>query len=126
MHATLDFLFDPNRMMSPYGVRSLSANDLLFHKDEDYWRGNVWINVNYLVYRGLQKYYSDYPHLIRGISIKEHIHIFRNNLTQNVKQVFESTGWLWEQYSEETGDGKRGHPFSGWSSLILLILTDKF
>lgn len=84
-------MFDSRTVLSPYGIRSLSKTDLLFHKDEDYWRGNVWINVNYLVYRGLLKHYiSDYGDMtIHGISLKEHTDMLRDSLVNNVKNEFD-------------------------------------
>lgn len=34
------------------------------------------------------------------------------------------TGYLWEQYNGQTGRGQRGHPFSGWTSLVTLAMVD--
>ena len=34
------------------------------------------------------------------------------------------TGYFWEQYDPDTGEGKRTHPFNGWSSLALLALAE--
>lgn len=50
----------------------------------------------------------------------------RDNLIQNVYKNYKKTGYVWEQYSEETGEGKRSHPFTGWTSLILLIMAEKY
>ena len=51
--AILDLIQDPNHLWSPHGLRSLSKTDRYYGKDENYWRGPVWININYLVLKQL-------------------------------------------------------------------------
>ena len=46
--AILDLIEDPEHLWSDYGLRSLSASDELYHSGEDYWRGPIWVNINYL------------------------------------------------------------------------------
>jgi len=50
---------DRNGILSNYGLRSLSQQDVLFHQGDNYWRGAVWINVNYLTLKGLYMNYLD-------------------------------------------------------------------
>lgn len=45
-------------MWSPFGLRSLSKSDPYFGKGEDYWRGHIWVNLNYLVLRALHEKYA--------------------------------------------------------------------
>ena len=45
----LDIIDDPEHLWSDYGLRSLSKSDEMYHTGEDYWRGPIWININYLV-----------------------------------------------------------------------------
>ena len=59
---TLDFIKDEGAIWSDFGLRSLSKQDQYFHKGDDYWRGNIWINENYLVLRGIHRYYFDDPY----------------------------------------------------------------
>lgn len=42
---------------TPYGLRSLEKNDEFFGKDSNYWRGPIWIPINYLVLRGMKLFY---------------------------------------------------------------------
>ena len=56
--ATLRRLDDPQLLWTQYGLRSLAPSSSLYMKhntphDPPYWRGAVWINVNYLVLRSL-------------------------------------------------------------------------
>jgi mannosyl-oligosaccharide glucosidase len=44
----LDVLGDPEQLWSPFGIRSLSAKDSYFGAGENYWRGAIWINCNFL------------------------------------------------------------------------------
>ncbi|TLD15028.1 glucosidase I [Venturia nashicola] len=48
LNATLTLMRDEEELWSPHGLRSLSRSDELFGKDEDHWRGPIWININYL------------------------------------------------------------------------------
>ena len=45
---TLDLLGDKDELFSPYGIRSLSKKDPFYGTDENYWRGPIWMNINYL------------------------------------------------------------------------------
>ncbi|KAG1240516.1 hypothetical protein G6F68_017584 [Rhizopus microsporus] len=50
----------------------------------------------------------------------------RDNIIRNVYKEYQKTGYVWEQYSPETGEGMRSHPFTGWTSLVLLIMAEKY
>lgn len=58
--SSLSVLADPSQMLSNYGIRSLSKLDQFYLQKSNYWRGAIWININFLVLRGLFKHYSDY------------------------------------------------------------------
>ena len=51
----LDLLHDPEHLWSPFGIRSLSASHPEFGKGENYWKGPIWIQMNYLALRALHK-----------------------------------------------------------------------
>ena len=53
--AILDLMRDPVHLWSPYGLRSLSTVDEYFGKDENYWRGPIWVQMSYLALRALKK-----------------------------------------------------------------------
>ena len=48
MKSVLDLISRSDELFSPYGLRSLSLRDDFYGKNENYWRGPVWINMNYL------------------------------------------------------------------------------
>ena len=52
----LDALSDPEKLWSDYGVRSLSKSDPQFATGEHYWKGKLWINLNYLSLEALHYY----------------------------------------------------------------------
>ena len=116
----INFLLDENELYSEFGIRSLSKSDLLYHTGDDYWRGNVWINLNYLVLRGLFKYY------IKNDKAKEAYEKIRNNVINSVYNVWEKTHTFYEQYSDVNGKGTYNHPFNGWTSTVINIISEKY
>lgn len=57
-HALTDLLDEvETSLVSPFGLRSLSKQDPLYHTVDDYWRGDVWISINYLFLRSLATNY---------------------------------------------------------------------
>lgn len=53
--ALLDVMSDPDHLWSDYGLRSLSKSDEYYSTGENYWRGPIWINMNYLALSSLYK-----------------------------------------------------------------------
>jgi len=53
--AILDLVRNPDELWSPYGIRSLSFSHPLFGEGENYWRGPVWVQMNYLALSALYK-----------------------------------------------------------------------
>ena len=63
----LDILRDPDHLWSPYGLRSLSASHPQFGQGENYWKGPIWIQMNYLALRALytvRGYFSTANYLV--------------------------------------------------------------
>ncbi|WFD42084.1 mannosyl-oligosaccharide glucosidase [Malassezia psittaci] len=121
---TLDMLQDPDQLWSPYGLRSLSHKHPLYGTDEDYWRGAVWIPLNYLALRALRRYAQQAgPYQNRA---EELYMALRRNVVRVVLDEYKRTGYTWEQYDPVTGVGRRNRPFSGWTSMVVPIMAERF
>lgn len=117
---TLQLLANPEILNSNFGIRSLSKSDLLYHTGEDYWRGNIWINMNYLTLRGLKKFYYNDP------DAKAVYEDLRFKIIKTIFTNWKKSKMFYEQYSDIDGTGLRARPFNGWSSLVLNIITEKY
>jgi len=129
---------DEGNMLGQGGLRSLSKTDQFYLFASNYWRGAVWINVNYLVLRGLFQNYlqvGDFsaaegeesfgkPGLVQAS--KQLYDTIRLRLIRSVYQNWKTNHLFWEQYDNESGKGLYTHPFNGWTSLILLIVSENY
>ncbi|KAF2855245.1 glycoside hydrolase family 63 protein [Plenodomus tracheiphilus IPT5] len=119
--AILDLIEDEEELWSPYGLRSLSKSDEFYHTAEDYWRGPVWMPINYLaVSQLLNLAQTPGPHRSRAQKIYTEL---RKNLVNTVYESWKETGFAWEQYNPETGKGQRTQHFTGWTSLVVKIMA---
>lgn len=141
----LDLISDPEQLWSPYGIRSLSKKDPFFGQGENYWRGPIWIPLNFMALKALtQKYaaesgplqtkaakiYSELRQNLIDNTFK--VSIFLSNAVKpctnlwlsGASQEYTRTGFTWEQFNPDTGLGQRSHPFTGWSSTIALIMAE--
>jgi mannosyl-oligosaccharide glucosidase len=50
----------------------------------------------------------------------------RQNVLHNVIKVYQDTGYYWEQYDDQTGQGIRGHPFTGWTALTVNLFLESY
>lgn len=120
----LDLIENREELWTPHGLASLSQSDPSFGTGENYWRGPIWININYLVLRTLRHNYMPVPgpHQDRATKIYKKL---RQNIVDTVYSEYERTGFVWEQYAVD-GEGKRSHPFTGWTSLVVLIMAERY
>lgn len=121
----LDVLRDTDHLWSEYGLMSLSASDDDFGGGENYWKGPIWININYLALAALKNHYSTCPGSL-GAEARRVYSELRQNVVENVYKEYRRTGYIWEQYSPLDGSGQRSHPFTGWSSLVLLMMAEMY
>ncbi|KIL68625.1 glycoside hydrolase family 63 protein [Amanita muscaria Koide BX008] len=121
----LDLIRDPHHLWSPYGLRSLSVSHHEFGQGENYWKGPIWIQMNFLALRALHKTYAaqEGPYQTKAREIYTEL---RKNVVNNVHKEYNRTGYVWEQYDAMTGEGRRSHPFTGWTSLTAMIIAEKY
>lgn len=129
LEKVLKDLKDPEKLWSKFGLRSLSKSDPIYKKyntehDAPYWRGAVWININFLAVRALSHYAST-PGPYQGTAQAIYTDL-RHNLITNMFSEYQRSGFIWEQYDDRTGHGKGSHPFTGWSSLVVLMMSEHF
>lgn len=98
-------LLNDKEFATPYGIPVTSTDDPAYDP-EQYWRGNVWINVNYFVVLGLRKIYGD--HKIK--STGEAWNYIRNSSYLLLKNFY-------EYYNPHTGEGY-GAKSLAWNGLV--------
>uniref|UniRef100_A0A1B6DLQ2 Mannosyl-oligosaccharide glucosidase n=1 Tax=Clastoptera arizonana TaxID=38151 RepID=A0A1B6DLQ2_9HEMI len=120
-------LENPKYLWTDYGLRSLAVTSPLYmsyntEHDPPYWRGPIWINMNYLALRSLNFYSRTHgPYKDKALNLYNRL---RKNLISNIFNEYKRTGYIWEQYNDKTGEGQRSHPFTGWSSLVVLMMAE--
>ncbi|WP_045876033.1 trehalase family glycosidase [Pseudofrankia sp. DC12] len=88
-----------------YGVASVPADDPVF-EPRCYWQGPVWININWLLADGLERYGR---------------HDAARELRANVLNLIVNSGEMFEYYSPLDGSGAGSNSFS-WTAALLLDL----
>eukprot|EP01135_Chromosphaera_perkinsii_P010788 Nk52_evm5s2226 gene=Nk52_evmTU5s2226 len=147
-------LTDTELLWTEYGLRSLSTTSSIYMKrntehDKPYWRGPIWININYLTLSALHHYGAAVVD-VKGLSEKESSQASQNkalcfeiykrlriNVVRNIYDQFMKTGYIWEQYNDGENEAREGEsrkggkgqgtfPFTGWSALVLLIMAEQY
>uniref|UniRef100_A0A0K8TMY1 Mannosyl-oligosaccharide glucosidase n=1 Tax=Tabanus bromius TaxID=304241 RepID=A0A0K8TMY1_TABBR len=129
LQKVLKDLRNPNLLWTDYGLRSLSKTSPLYmtrntEHDPPYWRGQIWININYLALKALYHYGSQ-PGPYTEEAQKIYVEL-RQNLVTNIFKQYKRTGYIWEQYNDRTGEGSGCHPFTGWSALVVLMMSEQY
>jgi alpha,alpha-trehalase len=116
------YLINPDQMMSPHGIRSLSKQDPDYNNVSmivpySNWQGPVWINANYMHYVALKRYGFD-----------AEAHQLAETLARVVLADISKWGSMHENYSAATGEGLAPTPeqspnhiftgFVGWNLLV--------
>jgi glycogen debranching enzyme len=98
-------LLNRNEFASPYGIPVTSMDDPTYDP-EQYWRGNVWINVNNFVVHGLKKIYGDH----NMHSAKVAWNYIRNSSYLLLKNFY-------EYFNPQTGEGY-GVKSLAWNGVV--------
>lgn len=117
------------KLWTPFGLRSLARNSPFYLKhntehDPPYWRGPIWININYLAVRALHHYgQQEGPFREQAAALYREL---RANIVRNVFRQYMESGYLWEQYHDSSGRGQGCYPFTGWSALVVLMMAEEY
>jgi putative isomerase len=107
---------DPATFNAPYGVRTLSAMEKMYDVratgNPSCWLGPVWINANYLTFRGLVKY--GYQEDARALTEKT---------IRLLGRDFEKYGALHEYYLPDSGEPVLNKGFQNWNYLVLNMIA---
>ena len=96
-----EHLLNKKEFWTEYPVPSVAINEPKFSA-RGYWRGPTWVNINWIIYRGLLRY-----------GLKD----VAGMLLQKTTAVIKKSGFR-EYYNPLTGDGLGAKDF-GWSTLIV-------
>ncbi|CAJ2677592.1 unnamed protein product [Trifolium pratense] len=105
----LELISNRSQLWTDYGLCSLAKTSSLYMKyntehDAPYWRENgPYQDKAKVIYKEL-----------------------RSNLIRNMAHNYHQTGFLWEQYDQVKGNGKGAHPFTGWTSVVVLIMAEAY
>ena len=88
---------------------------LYLSSKDAYWKGPVWMNINYLFLKGL---HENYP------SQRKYYEKLRIDLINTVCGNWNRDGYFYENYIK--GEGSFSYPFTGWTSLISIIIKEDY
>jgi putative isomerase len=107
---------DTSTFNAEYGIRSLSKlekmYDLRASGNPSNWLGPIWINANYLTFRGLVKY--GYRTEARELTEK---------IIRLIGKDFEKYGALHEYYLPDSGEPVLNRGFQNWNYLVLNMIA---
>ena len=110
----LEHLLNPDELQSPYGIRSLAADEPAYEiavgSNPSCWRGPVWIVANYLAWKGLKNYGFDEE---AGELAGDIIDMMASDIEQN--------NCLHEYYHPDTGEGLTHPGFLNWNTLTVAM-----
>jgi len=85
------------------------------------------MNINFLITSSLFKYADSdrFDEAFRA-TIKEKYGALRMNLINMISNSYDSTGFIWEVYNGDNGEGMDNHPFTGWSALVTNLMAEVY
>jgi hypothetical protein len=115
----LDALRDEGQFLSPFGIRSTSADSVLYRPGyaeqrgaNSSWRGPIWLPINYLLVEALP---SHDPALAEDL---------RSRLVELVESDWEASGRFHEYFDAETGEGLGADAQAGWTALVANLIAE--
>jgi len=89
------------------GIMSLSRKDDLFGRGENYWRGKVWGNLNFLALQAIFPKHND----------------IARSFVSTVVRGYREQNYFLENFDPNDGSGTGARPFTGWTATAALLLA---
>ncbi|KAG2392088.1 hypothetical protein C9374_013573 [Naegleria lovaniensis] len=124
---TIAKMGDPNLLFSEgHGLLSLSFKDENFEWSGQYWRGAIWAPFTYQCARGLYYYEKQYGLSSAALLRKKIQNAYINNVMKHYHVEDNSIGAVYETYHPTDGRGFNNYPFTGWSALVVLLMSEDY
>jgi len=107
-------LMNPKEFNVKYPIPTTSVDHPLYRPDE-YWRGNVWQNVNYFVWKGLQKLLEKNPDYVPAKMMAARI-------KDASFELLDKFGY--SEYFDPLKGGGHGAKTFGWNGIVRLMEPD--
>ncbi|MBK7212771.1 MAG: hypothetical protein IPH88_05650 [Bacteroidales bacterium] len=105
-------LYNPEEFWRPYGIPTLSAKDS-FYNPMGYWNGPVWVQWQFLIYRGLKDY--GYDRLASQLTEK---------LTDQMSWHLKNDHTFWEFYSPDKRQAGWNKTYI-WAGIIARMMLEE-
>jgi hypothetical protein len=109
---------DPGQLLSPHGVRSVSAQSVIYQPGyareggvNSNWRGPIWVPLNYLLVEAL----ALLDETLAGT--------IRERVVGTVEADWAATGRFHEYFDAETGEGIGADAQAGWTALVANLVA---
>lgn len=116
----LDALRDTGQFLTPYGIRSTSADSVLYrpgYADQrganSSWRGPIWLPINYLLVGALEPHDAAFADDLRG------------RLVELVETDWERTARFHEYFDADSGEGLGADAQAGWTALVANLIAEE-
>lgn len=112
------YMLNPDKLLSEYGIRSLSKDDPDFNQDNiiipfSNWQGPVWPLANYMHCHSL----NIYGYKEKALEIAE-------TVIRLCIRDMDSTGGMHEDYNSETGQPLAAPGFVSWNMLLMNLIGE--
>jgi alpha,alpha-trehalase len=112
------YVFDPAKLWSPYGIRSVAADEPSYNNENvikpySNWQGPIWPHFNWMAMHALLHY--GYPD--EALTVAERV-------TRLCLADLAANGMMHENYHAETGAPLAAPDFVSWNLLVAQMIEE--